>query len=280
MLGYRHAFHAGNHADIFKHFILYHTLKYLVQKDVPLLYVDTHAGAGMYSLNSGYAAQNEEWQRGYQKLSGYSEPLPESIQSFRSFLLSQTVSKSQIYPGSPLIADTLLRDRDRRVFFELHSTDYETLAKVFEHKKQVSIFHTDGFTALKGLLPPTSRRACIFMDPSYELATDYERILESITEGLRRFPTGTYLIWYPLLSRKEAQKLPQTLLSLYQGNRCFAEIQVQEATPRGMFGSGMVILNPPWILQTIFQETLYQITQILTEEAHKIHGRYCFQFFP
>ena len=266
MLGYRHAFHAGNHADLLKHFFLFHSLDYLIQKDVPLLYVDTHAGAGAYDLSSGYAAQNEEWQGGYQRLMMSSQgPLPQSIQRFKNFL-EASISASGMYPGSPLIADRILREKDRRVFFELHPADYETLKNLFNGAKQVTVFNTDGFTGLKALLPPPSRRACVFIDPSYELASDYEKVITSIQEALRRFATGTYIIWYPLLAREEARTLRESLLSLHRGNSVYLEIQISKARERGMFGSGLVILNPPWSLQSIIPEALPVLADMLKEE--------------
>ncbi|WP_304224921.1 23S rRNA (adenine(2030)-N(6))-methyltransferase RlmJ [Gracilinema caldarium] len=278
MLGYRHAFHAGNHGDILKHFILFHSLEYLRQKDVPLLYVDTHAGAGSYQLESGYAAQNKEWLDGFQRLRQTLSPLPESLIQFRDFLESW-IAHTGSYPGSPAIADHLLRETDRRIFFEMHPSDFLFLKEAFEHKKQVSVLNTDGFSGLKAFLPPPSRRACIFIDPSYELASDYEKLLEMIKDALRRFATGTYLIWYPLLSRPEAKELPEKLLSLYSGNRCSIEIQVTEAHERGMFGSGVVIFNPPWVLHRIIPEAIPILADILSVKRDKPEPNFRFQFF-
>uniref|UniRef100_A0A7C3I7S6 Ribosomal RNA large subunit methyltransferase J n=1 Tax=Gracilinema caldarium TaxID=215591 RepID=A0A7C3I7S6_9SPIR len=278
MLGYRHAFHAGNHADIVKHFLLYHSLEYLIQKDVPILYVDTHAGSGAYSLHSGYAAQNEEWQGGYQRLMDFTGPIPQSIQKFKDFL-QKCINDLGLYPGSPLIADRILREKDRRVFFELHPADYKALKETFEQAQQVSVFESDGFTGLKGLLPPPSRRACIFMDPSYELSSDYDKVLASVQEGLRRFATGTYMIWYPLLAKEAARALPASLLSLYQGNRLFVEIQTEPEKERGMFGSGLVVINPPWSLQQLIPEAIPVLAQILTEIPGDPEQAYRFQFF-
>lgn len=278
MLGYRHAFHAGNHADIVKHFLLYHSLEYLIQKDAPILYVDTHAGSGAYNLHSGYAAQNEEWQSGYQRLMDCTVPMPQSIRTFKEFL-HHCISDLGMYPGSPLIADRILREKDRRVFFELHPADYEALKETFEQVQQVSVFESDGFTGLKGLLPPPSRRACIFMDPSYELSSDYDKVLASVQEGLRRFATGTYMIWYPLLAKEVARALPASLLSLYQGNRLFVEIQTEPEKERGMFGSGLVVINPPWSLQQLIPEAIPVLAQILTEIPGAPEQAYRFQFF-
>lgn len=227
--------------------------------------MDTHAGAGAYDLSSGYAAQNEEWQGGYQRLMSSQGPLPQSIQRFKNFL-EASISASGMYPGSPLIADRILREKDRRVFFELHPADYETLKNLFNGAKQVTVFNTDGFTGLKALLPPPSRRACVFIDPSYELASDYEKVITSIQEALRRFATGTYIIWYPLLAREEARTLRESLLSLHRGNSVYLEIQISKARERGMFGSGLVILNPPWSLQSIIPEALPVLADMLKEE--------------
>lgn len=262
MLGYRHAFHAGNHGDILKHFVLYHCLEYVIQKDVPILYIDTHAGAGSYRLDSGYAAQNEEWKSGYQRLRDFSGPLPQSVQKFKEFL-QLCINDEGAYPGSPRIADRILRAQDRRVLFELHPTDYEALKKLFENSRQVSVLQSDGFAGLKALLPPPSRRACLFMDPSYELSSDYDKVVDSVREGLRRFATGIYIIWYPLLGKQAAQALPEAILSLYQGNRLLLEIQSCKEREWGMYGSGMVIINPPWSLQQLIPEAIPVLANIL-----------------
>jgi len=270
MLAYRHAFHAGNHADILKHFLLFHSLSYLIQKDTPLLYIDTHAGSGSYSLYSGYAAQNEEWRTGFQRLIEVHYSLPRGIQQFKDFL-QQCITDCGCYPGSPLIADRILRDQDRRVFFELHPADYEALQQNFIKSKQVSLLQTDGFEGNKAFLPPPSRRGCIFIDPSYELASDYIKVLDSVKEGLRRFATGTYIIWYPLLAKEAAQTLPEKLLSLYPGNKLRVEVQTEHERERGMYGSGLVVLNPPWSLQNLLPETIPVLATILKTDSSLKH---------
>jgi len=164
------------------------------------------------------------------------------------------------------------------VFFELHPADYGALKTIFEHSRQVSVLQSDGFAGLKGLLPPPSRRACIFMDPSYELASDYDKVIASIREGLRRFATGTYMIWYPLLAKEAARELPQALLSLDPGNRLFVEIQTEPERERGMYGSGLVVVNPPWSLQQLIPEAIPVLAQILKEVPVDPIPAYRFQF--
>ncbi|WP_237255942.1 23S rRNA (adenine(2030)-N(6))-methyltransferase RlmJ [Gracilinema caldarium] len=243
----------------------------MIQKDVPLLYMDTHAGSGAYSLHSGYATQNEEWRTGFQRLLDYPGPIPASIQQFKDFL-EQCIADCGRYPGSPLIADRILRTQDRRVFYELHPTDYEALQQYFEGSKQVSILRSDGFEGIKAFLPPPSRRACIFIDPSYEMPSDYGKVVAALKEGLRRFATGTYIIWYPLLAKETAQALPKELLSLYPGNRLHVEIQTEHKRERGMYGSGLVLLNPPWALQQLLPEAIPVLTKILRETGSELRA--------
>jgi 23S rRNA (adenine2030-N6)-methyltransferase len=158
------------------------------------------------------------------------------------------------YPGSPALAAQFLRPGDRAVLCELHSSDHALLQERFEADRRFKVLKADGFAQLKALLPPPSRRGIVLIDPSYELAQDYASIVSALKEALSRFPTGMYLIWYPLLERKEAKDLPVAVEALASqlGDEGFlrAELRVRASIPgeRGMAGSGMMILNPPWTL--------------------------------
>jgi 23S rRNA (adenine2030-N6)-methyltransferase len=260
MLSYRHGFHAGNPADVLKHTILVFCLQYFKQKEKPFLYIDTHSGGGFYPLNSGSGAKNREWEWGIGRLPAPDTPLPAMLKNYQQLMSEDSCN----YPGSPEISRKLLRAQDRAVCFELHPEDLRILNGLFRNDRRFVIRGEDGLAGLKSLLPPLHRRGLVLIDPSYEEKNDYTKVPEILTDALRRFPTGTYLIWYPLLLRHGAsEQFPETLLELFPaGSRCKTELytaprnQPPENSPRGMYGSGMVILNPPWTLRGALEETL------------------------
>lgn len=271
MLSYRHAFHAGNHADVLKHFVLTACLRYLNEKDKPYWYIDTHAGAGAYALDKGYAAQNAEYESGIARLwqrEDLPAPLAEYVDLVRSFNRSGRLS---IYPGSPLIARRLLRPDDRMRLFELHVTDAKLLAKkaFADAGREVSIEGQDGFRGLKSLLPPPPRRAMVLIDPPYEVKTDYEQVVESLADSLRRFAGGTYAVWYPLLQTGVSRRLPEKLKAL--APPAWLNVSLTVRTPQvdgfGMHGSGMFVVNPPWTLPTTLAEVMPYLVQVLGEDA-------------
>lgn len=273
MLSYRHAFHAGNAADVLKHTALVFCLEYLREKEKPLLCVDTHAGAGRYVLGEGFAAQNREWEAGIGRLlaiAGESgaEKLPATLRRYLQLCAHGATaagSAPSVYPGSPEIMARLLRPGDRLVCFELHPSDYTACAQTLADSatgKRAEVRREDGLAGLKSLLPPPGRRGLVLIDPSYELKEEYERVIETAGQALRRFPTGTYLIWYPLLRDSPAADFPQRLTALHQGNHCRVELYTASGSraaanaPRRMYGSGLAIYNPPWTLHAALAESL------------------------
>ena len=266
MLSYRHAFHAGNHADVLKHFIEVQLLRYLAQKDKPFWYIDTHAGAGCYALDSGYATQNAEYESGIARLWDRSDlpaPLLDYIALVKRINPDGTL---KLYPGSPLIAQTLLREQDRLRLFELHPTDHEILQENFAaDSRRVLIQKADGFGALKALLPPPPRRALVLIDPPYEEKQDYQRVVSALQEGLKRFANGVYAVWYPQLQRAEASQLPQQLKHLEVKSWLHVALSVHAPGEDGfgMHGSGMFILNPPWVLHSVLQEVMPYLVKVL-----------------
>ena len=266
MLSYRHAFHAGNHADVLKHFIVVLLLRYLAQKDKPFWYIDTHAGAGCYELDSGYATQNAEYESGIARL-WERDDLPVPLADYVTLVKRiNTDEELRLYPGSPLIALKLLRDKDRMRLFELHPTDSEILRENFAvHGKQVLVQPVDGLAGLKALLPPPTRRALVLIDPSYEDKQDYQHVISALQEGLKRFASGVYAVWYPLLQRAEAKLLPEQLKHLPVKSWLHVALNVQAPSEDGfgMHGSGMFILNPPWILHGVLQEVMPYLAQML-----------------
>ncbi|MBI5331572.1 MAG: 23S rRNA (adenine(2030)-N(6))-methyltransferase RlmJ [Betaproteobacteria bacterium] len=265
MFSYRHAFHAGNHADCLKHFILVALLRYMEQKDKPFSLIDTHAGAGAYGLDAGYAMKNSEWEGGIARLWQRTD-LPPALADFVELVRGMNSSgKPTFYPGSPYIAHKLMREHDRLRLYEMHPTDVDLLGKTFQNAgRQVMVTRGDGYAGLKSLLPPPSRRALALIDPSYEDKRDYSQVVQTLKDSLTRFATGTYAVWYPLLPRPEAQRLPDRLHAI-QAEWLDVRLQVSRAGP-GMFGSGMFILNPPWTLRATLTECMPVLKDALAQD--------------
>jgi len=259
MLSYRHAFHAGNHADVLKHFVELELLRHLAQKDKPFWYIDTHAGAGCYALDSDYAEKNAEFEGGIARLWEVADlppPLTEYVAMVKHFNPDGAL---RLYPGSPLVAQYALRTQDKMRLYELHPTDYAMLEENFAGcGSRVLMQKADGFGALKALLPPPPRRALVLIDPPYEEKQDYQRVVTALQEGLKRFATGTYAVWYPQLQRSEAVQLPAELQRLPAKSWLHVALSVQTpaADGFGMHGSGLFILNPPWTLHATLQEVM------------------------
>lgn len=269
MLSYRHAFHAGNHADVLKHFVLMQVLAYTNQKDKPYWYIDTHAGAGMYQLTSGYAAQNAEFESGIAPLwqkSNLTQALNDFVTLIRTF---NPDGKLSYYPGSPSIAQNLARATDKIRLFELHPNDCKILLENFRGKdRTVKIEKLDGFSGIKAILPPPTRRAVVLIDPPYEEKQDYQRVVACIKQSLERFATGTYLIWYPQLQRPEPEHMIQQLhkLDIKSWLHVSLSIEAPAADGFGMFGSGMFVINPPWTLAKVLEESLPQLVELLGKD--------------
>jgi 23S rRNA (adenine2030-N6)-methyltransferase len=269
MLSYRHAFHAGNHADVLKHFVLVCLMRYLARKDKPFWVIDTHAGAGAYGLDAGYAAQNAEWETGIARLWDRQDLPPELADYVDLVKAMNPEGRLNFYPGSPYLAWKLLRPEDRLRLFELHPTDVDLLGKTFQNAgRPVMVTQGDGFAGLKALLPPPSRRALVLIDPSYEDKRDYARVAECLKDSLKRFATGIYALWYPLLPRSEALRLPERLHSLQVE---WLDVQLSVSRPSkegfGMHGSGMFIINPPWTLKDTLHACMPVLKSLLALDA-------------
>src|SRR3979411_2610303 len=273
MLSYRHAFHAGNHADVLETVGAIQLLHYLNQKDTPYMYIDTHAGAGVYALDGGYAAKNAEYETGISRLWDRKDlpaPLAEYVQLIKGLNPS---GKMRYYPGSPYCADKIMREQDRLRLFELHPSDgkilEENFRKVEAHAaaqgqrpgtrgKRVMIQRGDGFMGLKALLPPPSRRGLILIDPPYEDKDDYRRVKNKLEDGLSRFATGTYAVWYPVLQRMESRQLPDKLKRLTANGWLNVTLSISTPSPDGfgLHSSGMFVINPPWTLEPMLRRLL------------------------
>ncbi|MDR1967895.1 MAG: 23S rRNA (adenine(2030)-N(6))-methyltransferase RlmJ [Burkholderiaceae bacterium] len=287
MFSYRHAFHAGNHADVLKHVTLIATLRHLMHKASPLTLIDTHAGAGIYRLDEVAAQTSGEALAGIARLqtlaagSGVAGALADYLAVIASF--NRAGREWRVYPGSPLIMHALMSEpgraavHDRLKLFELHPTDAQALAAHVAQLKagrRVSAARQDGLAALRALLPPPadgggSRRALALIDPSYEIKSDYAKVAEAVQDALRRFATGVYLVWYPIIGRPEAHALPRRLKTLaQQAERSWLNATLRIGTALeggGLTASGMFIVNPPHTLKAALDEALPQTLRALAE---------------
>jgi len=267
MLSYRHAFHAGNHADVLKHLVLVRIARYMGQKDKPFWYIDTHAGAGAYALDEGYATKLAEYRDGVGRLwerKDLPAPVADYLDQVRELNEDGTL---KVYPGSPWLARQTLREQDKLRLFELHPSDSALLEENFSDlRRQCQVTASDGFKGLKAVLPPQSRRALVLIDPSYEIGSDYSGVVSALEDALTRFATGTYVLWYPELLRPESRQLPEKLKRLPAEKWLHVALSVRAPGP-GMFGSGLFIINPPYTLRAELEGCMPWLVEVLREEA-------------
>lgn len=265
MLSYRHGFHAGNHADVLKHYVLFSVLNYYNEKDKPYWYIDTHSGAGLYDINSEFSEKTGEYHEGIGLLQK-EKNLPKELFNFLEFLVQFQIDK-KLYPGSPVIAQKLVRTVDRVKLFELHPADSEHLINNFKGQGvKYQVQKSDGFQGLIGLLPPSTRRAVILIDPPYEDKSDYKTVLNTLQEAHKRFATGTYMVWYPLLPRDESLNLPNKLGKAFKNDNFLnVTLSVYEGQHDefGMYGSGLFILNPPYTLEKELEKLMPVLVKTL-----------------
>jgi 23S rRNA (adenine2030-N6)-methyltransferase len=269
MLAYRHAFHAGNHADVFKHCVLTQVLRYMGSKDTAYTLIDTHAGAGGYSLEGRYARKKGEYVQGIGRL-WPRDDLPEAIADYVALVRRfNDGNKLRQYPGSPAFAQMLLRPHDRLRLYELHPTDHRILDAYLGKHPNTQVMHGDGFAALKGDLPPPSRRGVVLIDPSYEIKSDYARVVAAMREALTRFADAVVMVWYPKLLTLESSQLPHRLQAgadaLAKKGWLHAQLSAQPADERGygLLGSGLFIANPPFVLHDALQPLLPYLVDVL-----------------
>jgi len=288
MFSYRHAFHAGNHADVLKHTVLIATVQYLTEKEAALTVVDTHAGAGLYRLDGDYARTSGESGHGLLQLAASAPdapPLAPALQTYLDLVRSfNNGAALKVYPGSPFIIQHLLRAHDRLKLFELHPSDGRSLAgnvAQLDAGRQVAVLLEDGFEGWRKFLPPPARRALLLCDPSYEMKSDYGKALDLAAEGLKRFPTGTYAVWYPIIPRPEAHDLPRRLKTMAQkagkswlhatltvkSSKITTSATGEEKRP-GLPASGMFLINPPHTLKAALALALPQLVERLGQDRH------------
>ena len=267
MLSYRHSFHAGNHADVLKHLVLTLILDSLKQKEKGFFYLDTHSGVGRYSLLSAEAEKTGEYLEGIARL-WERDDLPEEVARYVAEVKQINKGKLRFYAGSPLLAVQQLREQDRALLTELHPNDFPLLRNEFAKQSNVVTKRENGFQQLKSALPPKEKRGLILIDPPYELKEDYELVVKAITEGYKRFATGVYAIWYPVVLRQHTKRIVKGLEAT--GIRKILQIELAvrpDSDQRGMTASGMIVINPPWQLESQMKKVLPYLTNVLVPEG-------------
>lgn len=272
MFSYRHAFHAGGHADMLKHLVLIELIHYLQEKPGAVTFIDTHAGAGIYHLQDGFAQISKEAQWGIERLT--TKLVPSFQNLFQQVQLENQTESLSIYPGSPFILARLLRPQDRLKLFELHPQEILILQRnvaQLPNAKQIDVYASNGFSGLKALLPPPGRRGLVLIDPAYEDKNDYRQIETALAEGLQRFATGCFAIWYPILPRREsialAARLKKIIMS-YSKPWLQAELRVaNNPSERRLQASGMLVVNPPWTLNEKLKLALPALQEALAQDS-------------
>jgi 23S rRNA (adenine2030-N6)-methyltransferase len=276
MLAYRHAFHAGNHADVLKHIVLMQVLRHMADKDKPFSLIDTHAGAGGYSLESRYAQKKGEFEEGIGRL-WERQDLPPAVADYVALVRAfNGGDKLTQYPGSPAFANALLRESDPLHCYELHPTDERILRAYLKSRPLAQVHMRDGFAALPTLLPPPSRRGVVLIDPPYEIKTDYAKTLSAVRAALDKFATAVIVVWVPQVGVVEARELPRRL-----GNTAdkaakgwlHAHLSVAASTAQGfgLTGSSMVVINPPHGLAQTLREVLPFLSDVLAQRDGATH---------
>ena len=265
MLSYRHSFHAGNHADVLKHIVLMLIIESLQQKEKGFYYLDTHAGAGLYRLFSQEAEKTAEYAEGIGRL-WQRDDLPTEVDRYVKLIrkLNYGGKELRYYAGSPLLAANLLRPQDRALMMELHPSDFPLLRNNFKAFENVTVKIGDGFQQVKATLPPKERRGLVLIDPPYELKEDYDLVVKAIEEGYKRFATGVYAIWYPVVLRQQTKRMIKGLEAT--GIRKILQIELAvrpDSDQRGMTASGMIVINPPWTLEKQMKSILPYLSTVL-----------------
>jgi len=265
LLSYRHSFHAGNFADVIKHVVIVEILEYLSKKDKAFEYIDSHAGAGLFSLQSDHAEKLHEYTNGIGKLNA--QDWPELALYFEIINSFNETGSFVYYPGSPLIARHFLRSQDRAWLYELHPTDFDLLKSNIGSDRQIRVKQEDGYKGLLSLLPPLSRRGLVLIDPPYEVKTDYQQVVNTVVLAHKKFSTGTYAIWYPVVDRSRIDQLEKNFIDSGIKNIQRFELAIApDSHASGMTSSGMIVINPPWTLMKKMNQLLPKLVARLADD--------------
>ncbi len=280
MLSYRHGYHAGNHADVLKHSVISRVIAYLQEKPKALDIIDTHAGAGIYDLNNGFSQKNKEHESGVFRFWDQKAFAPTLFNAYLS-ILEELNPKGMMtrYPGSPHLALSALRETDHLWLSELHRNESNSLAQSIEKDcrefkaRRVTLKNEDGCKTLLKKLPPRSRRGVIMIDPSYEMKTDYLMMPDLIKQAIKKFSSGVVVLWYPVVSRSLTERMLKELTTDLSADWLRVELSVSpDSSKPGMTGSGLFVVNPPWILSNELELALPWLHDVLGAK-----GRYILQ---
>jgi 23S rRNA (adenine2030-N6)-methyltransferase len=272
MLSYLHGYHAGNHADVLKHTVLTSLLARLVRKDKPLRYVETHAGAGAYDLRAPPARRNREHEGGVGRLWPAADA-PAAVSRWRELVREfNGPGALERYPGSPWLARRLLRPTDDLFLFELHPAEHKALKRQCSGDRRVRVLRDDGLVSCVGLVPPPSKRALLFVDPSYEVRDEHRRVLDALVKIHARFATGVVAIWYPVIERRWVERYERALRATGIAPIAVYELGVaRERRGGGLAGSGMFVVNPPWQLDDELRDALPWLAERLAVDDGARH---------
>jgi 23S rRNA (adenine2030-N6)-methyltransferase len=267
VLAYRHLFHAGNFCDVFKHALLTRLLLLLTQKDKPLCYLDTHAGIGSYDLSHAWAQKLTEYQDGIARLWQRND-VPELLEPYiRIVRAHNRDAQLRFYPGSPIIARELLRPTDRMVLVELNKEDCARLEHVMAQDPRAKVVNDDGYHALKAFLPPHERRGLTLIDSSFDRAAEFERLTQAVTLAERRFATGVYALWYPLMEPPAMHRFEREVAATGVRKILQAELSLFPSKWRmSLRGCGMMVVNPPYGFEQQARALLEWLWPVLSED--------------
>lgn len=260
MLSYQHGYHAGNFADVVKHLTLSRIFNYMINKEKPLFYLETHSGKGLYDLKDSQATKTGEYLQGINLLWQHKHQLSQLCAPYLKCIAELNQGGSlRFYPGSPIFAIEMLRSIDRLYCCELHPREFEQLQELPHNGKKVFFSHSDGMESLRALLPPDERRGIIFIDPSFEIKEEYKTIPQAINKAYQKFSTGTFCLWYPLVDNRLHQQLLRGMDNIKASNALRVEFYLTAATHQGMTGCGLWIINPPYTLAEDMKIILEQL---------------------
>lgn len=270
-MNYRHAFHAGNFADVVKHVILVRILSYMMRKDAPFRVIDTHAGVGLYDLWGDASERTGEWRDGIARLLNRNLPEPASTLIAPYLLAIKAQNRDgglRYYPGSPFITRHMLRPQDRLMALELHPQDADLLKENFAGDIQTRVTALDGWAAMGTHLPPKEKRGLVLVDPPFEQKGEFARMVESLEKAHKRWPGGTYAYWYPIKDPADVTAYARALKATGIPKILRLELTIrQPSTPPRLHGTGMVVVNPPYLLETEMQAILPVLADILADEG-------------
>lgn len=249
-MNYRHAFHAGNFADVLKHLVLTRVLAHLSLKPAPFRAIDTHAGLGFYDLTASEAGRTAEWVDGWGRLD---DPFPQAVEDilapYRAGVAAvQARHGATIYPGSPALIREALRADDQGVFVELHREDHAVLRERYNGHARTKVLHLDGWTALNAMIPPPERRGLVLIDPPYEVPGEIDRLGAHLAKAVAKWPTGVFLAWYPIKNLAAVDHMAATLDTTLTRPALRLDLMIDRPDDTRLTGNGLIVVNPPWRL--------------------------------